>query len=389
MRILIISFYYPPDIGPGSFRAKSIVDALVDKEPSVKIDVLTAMPNRYQFFNKSAKKKENKKKVNIYRINVPKHKNGIIDQVKAFLFFSYAVKEFVKKKKWDIVVVTSSRLMSAFLGAWIAKKKNSKFYLDIRDLFSETINDLYSKNILRIFMPFIYWIEKWTFCAANKINLASEGFLDYVKKINPNSNPTVYTNGTDEIIYKNDFSINLKQTNPVILYAGNFGRGQGLHKIIPNIAKNLKGIKFKLIGDGSERKILFDKCESQLKNNIKILKPMKRKELIKEYHKADILFLHLDNYDVFKKVLPSKIFEYASTGKPILAGVSGYASKFLIKKVKGVEVFHPCDTIGMEKSIKKLLCGPKIFNRKKFCELYDRKKITKKMVFDILSMTRC
>ena len=113
---------------------------------------------------------------------------------------------------------------------------------------------------------------------------------------------------------------------------------------------------------------------------------MTRKELIKEYRKADILFLHLDNYNAFKKVLPSKIFEYASTGKPILAGVSGYASKFLLKQVRGVEVFNPCDPIGMKKSLKKLLNGPKIFNRKKFCELYDRKKITKKIVFDIFSM---
>ena len=52
MRILVLSYYYPPDIGPGSLRAKSIVDALLDEGPSnLKIDVITTKPNRYHSLN--------------------------------------------------------------------------------------------------------------------------------------------------------------------------------------------------------------------------------------------------------------------------------------------------------------------------------------------------
>ena len=43
MHILVLSFYYPPDIGPGSLRAKSIVDALIEEGPSdLKIDIITS-----------------------------------------------------------------------------------------------------------------------------------------------------------------------------------------------------------------------------------------------------------------------------------------------------------------------------------------------------------
>ena len=62
--------------------------------------------------------------------------------------------------------------------------------------------------------------------------------------------------------------------------------------------------------------------------------------MINEYQKANILFLHLNDLNSFHKVLPSKIFEYAATGKPILAGVKGYAAKFLREQVKGVEIFE-------------------------------------------------
>src|SRR5690606_22109494 len=68
-----------------------------------------------------------------------------------------------------------------------------------------------------------------------------------------------------------------------------------------------------------------------------------RSALISEYRQADVLFLHLNDYDAFRRVLPSKIFEYAATGKPIWAGVAGYSARFLEEHVANVAVFPPCD----------------------------------------------
>ena len=136
-----------------------------------------------------------------------------------------------------------------------------------------------------------------------------------------------------------DFSTNQTKLKPLILYIGNIGDGQGLHKIIPKAANELKDIQFRLIGDGGARNLLINNHLFKLQNNIEVLNPVLRNELINEYQNADILFLHLNDYKAFHKVLPSKIFEYAATGKPILAGVSGYAAEFLGNQVKGVEVF--------------------------------------------------
>ena len=56
MRILLLSFYYPPDIGPGPLRAESIVKSLIEVgPPNLKIDVLTTLPNRYHSFRMKAK----------------------------------------------------------------------------------------------------------------------------------------------------------------------------------------------------------------------------------------------------------------------------------------------------------------------------------------------
>jgi len=236
-------------------------------------------------------------------------------------------------------------------------------------------------------MPIFFLLEKWTFRSAYKINIVSEGFAKHFETLTPNLYPSVYTNGIDEIFFKYDFLLKTKNDKPVILYAGNIGIGQGLHKIIPYVANELKNMKFKLIGDGRALKLLTNNYLFKSQNNIELLSPILRTNLIYEYQKADILFLHLNNLKAFSKVLPSKIFEYAATGKPILAGVSGYAAKFLFNYVEGVQVFNPCDIEGMKNGLQKLLNGPKHFDRNNFLKNYNRKLIMKKMANDILSLS--
>ena len=49
------------------------------------------------------------------------------------------------------------------------------------------------------------------------------------------------------------------QKKPLIVYAGNIGEGQGLHKIIPEIAsKLLNKASFKIIGNGGMKDSLQD-----------------------------------------------------------------------------------------------------------------------------------
>ncbi len=388
MHILLLSFSYPPDIGPGSLRAKSIVDALLKEGPSeLKIKVITTMPNRYNTLEILASQHEKNKEVSIHRINLPKHKNGTFDQAKAFIVYALTVRKLISKQKFDIVVATSSRLMTASLGAWVSKKTKTKLYLDIRDLFTDTMGSILKNKPLQIFMPLFYILENWTIKSAKKLNVVSPAFVSHIIKISPDLSPSTYTNGVDKLFLGSNYLTKKKKIKPLILYIGNIGTGQGLHKIIPQAAMEFKEMDFKLIGDGSAKKLLTNNSLFRLQTNIKVLKPLRRNELIKEYKNADILFLHLNYYKAFHKVLPSKIFEYAATGKPILAGVAGFAANFLINNIKGVEVFYPGDINGMKLGLQRLLNGPNIINRTEFCRNYSREKIMQKLAVDILSLS--
>ena len=115
---------------------------------------------------------------------------------------------------------------------------------------------------------------------------------------------------------------------------------------------------------------------------------MPRAVLHEHYREADILFLHLNDHAAFHKVLPSKIFEYAATGKKILAGVAGHAADFLRTEVPDAELFAPCDAAGMVAALDRLIAAEAPVDREAFHKTFARKAIMRRMAQDVLDLAQ-
>lgn len=387
MKMLFITFYFEPDLSAGSFRNTSLFNEIKKQIKSGdSIEVITTQPNRYESYNIDADTIEESNNIIIRRLKIPKHKNGILSQIKTFRTFYFEALNLTKNKKYDIVYASSSRLFSAFLGARIANKMNAKLYLDIRDIFRENMLEIYKNPILRLGLNiFLYPIEKYTFNSAKHINLVSNGFRSYFSKYKAEF--TFFTNGIDDIflnLHSNQTSVSVNDKK-LILYAGNVGEGQGLDLIIPALAKGLgDNYKFKIIGDGGVKFKLVSEIEKQGIKNVELLAPVSRERLIEEYDKADFLFIHLNKYKAFEKVLPSKLFEYACFNKPIIAGVGGYAAEFLRENVENSIIFEPGNSEMLIFKIKEYKY--KIINRASFIQKYSRGNINEKMAKSIISL---
>ncbi len=361
---------------------------MLDQLPSeAHVDVITTLPNRYSSFNCEALDFEVHPKLTVNRIALPFHKNGMFDQSKAFLEYAKGVLRLSRGKNYDLIFATSSRLMTAILGAYISRRLRSKLYLDIRDIFVDTIKDVLPKHIAYVAKPIFSVLEHWTVRQALKINLVSEGFLPYFRERYPEKDFALFTNGIDQEFVENQPKLASLCDSRIlsVVYAGNMGEGQGLHAIIPDLARRFAGrLQFKLIGDGGRKQELISALAATSCVNVEILPPVKRSELIKIYQGADILFLHLNDYDAFRKVLPSKIFEYSALGKPIWAGVAGYAAEFVEKNITNANVFMPCDVDDAVNSFEylELITQP----RKDFVEKFARVNIMQKMADDIISL---
>ena len=384
MKILVLSYYYHPDLSAGSFRVKSIIDSLINESSrKINIDIVTTKPNRYQKFRPEINDNI-LETINIHRIKVNNHKSGLLSQSLAFIIFAFNTLKFVKNKDYDLIFASSSRLMTAALGAYISMKKNINLYLDIRDIFLDTIEDVYKSKIYKIIKLFIGYIEKLTINQASHINLVSEGFANYFNKKYPNKSYSFFTNGIDSIFASLPIkkSINKKIK---ILYAGNIGEGQGLDKILPKLLLELPNNYYTtIIGDGGRRKKLELELEKHKAINYEILNPVTQEALILKYLEADILFLHLNSHNAFLKVLPSKIFEFAATHKPICAGVSGYSREFLLNNVSNCSIFEPCNVKDAKKCI--LNIDLTVKKRTEFINKFSRNNISIKIAKNILGM---
>ena len=383
MKILVLSFYFQPDLCAGSFRNTAFVKSLKKIKKVKHIDVVSTMPNRYNAYIKTAQEIEIDNKVTINRYNIGAHDSGMLDQSVSFIKFAYAVLKYTNGKKYDLIYASSSRLMTGFLGALISKKMKSPLYIDIRDIFTDIIKELLPKPICLLIYPPLKMAEKFTINQSNKINIVSGGFRNYFEKNFKKKNLSIFPNGIDDEFIKETKVKKPKSSKRIILYAGNIGEGQGLEKILPDLSLYLKGWNFKVIGAGSAlHKLSSEIIKRQIKN-INLISPISRQELIKKYFEADILFLHLNSYVSFEKVLPSKIFEYAATGKPILAGVNGFSKYFINKEIVNAICFEPCNIEDAIKSFGKL----KLKNtpRKKFIKKYNRNKQMELLAKDVIS----
>ncbi|MDC0225512.1 glycosyltransferase family 4 protein [Gammaproteobacteria bacterium] len=396
MRILVLCYNFPPDISAGAFRMHSFVKELeknVDDDSC--IEIITTTPNRYLHYQPDSMNDFSSKKIKIKRVNVSKISKGFVGQVLGFLKYSLAVIFFTSIRKYDLVFSTSSKLMTGFLGALISRMKSAKLYLDIRDIFSETIEDVFDKKVSIFMLPIIDLIESYAVNRASVINLVSKGFEPYFVEKYPEKIYSFHTNGIDEefIEFFSIKNINNRYTKIKsnestiirILYAGNIGEGQGLEKIIPDIAIKMNDkIHFQIIGDGSSKESLHEILFKRNIKNVWLEDPIPRDQLMDKYLEADILFMHLNDYDAFKRVLPSKVFEYASTGLPIWAGVSGYCKLFLDQHIQNVQTFTPCDADDAISKFESL----KLDFRKRtdFIEIFSRKHISKRISEDFLKL---
>lgn len=380
MKILFLSYYFPPDLSAGSFRADALVDALMAASSDVQIHVVTTEPNRYSG-HQPAVEQSSRDRLTVTRVPVAAHRSGMVDQALGYAPYVKTVRRVARRGDFDLVYATSSRLMTAVLGAAVAKGR-APLYLDIRDIFTDTMIDVLGTKHALI-MPALKKLEQFAIRSAQKVNLVSSAFEPHFKKVDPSPKYRVFTNGIDPQFIR-QVPDPPKRRAPRIVYAGNIGEGQGLHKIVPNAARKLAGRAIiRVIGDGG-RKAELKRSVAGL-DNVELVEPMSRVELQAEYEEASMLLMHLNDYRAFKKVLPSKLFEYGALERPILAGVAGHSRDFLRENMIGCEIFDPCDADGFVKAFDKLAQGPQRYDRSRFVARFARQAIMDEMAQDILA----
>lgn len=260
------------------------------------------------------------------------------------------------KEHCDIQIVSSP-----FMGLIIAtlfSKHLRKTHLDIRDLVwnylpSNSFTDKLKKNLI----SFIIINSLKAYSSISCTNVCEKVYLE--KKLSKKSNKInifQVSNGIDRKRFESLSSLKYKNKSSekkIVTYIGNVGLAQRLDSFIAT-ADLLPNYDFYVVGDGNDLERIRNLSTNALHDNFFMKGSMNFSEILDIYEKSDILFAQLSIE--FSSAIPSKLYEYLSTGKPIVYGGIGSA-KDLLSKFDNNIVCSPCEPREICSSIEKINCG--------------------------------
>jgi glycosyltransferase involved in cell wall biosynthesis len=340
-KVLIISQHFYPEIGSHANRIKHLYMQL--KKNNFDVTIFTSepsYPNKKIYENGEFWDEEslNDEKDSIVRIGIStrKYSNNILNRLFYYLeitlkFIFLILKD---KKEYDFIFVTSPPIFTGFVGLLAKYRYKSKFILDIRDLWPESLKGVGVFNYPLILLLFGA-LEKLLYKKADKIVINSLGFQEHIQNKGISKSKMLFIpNGA---VQEELAPVTSKPETATrkIIYAGNLGLAQDtdfIHQLVPLL--NEQGIKLTIIGYGINKKQLVDSIKSY--KNVTVINPMTKKDVFKIISEHDLGLVTLKDKEVFKTVLPGKVIDYMTCGVPIVGFIDGYAKEIVEKERVGI-----------------------------------------------------
>ena len=366
MKLLLITQYFPPEIGAPQNRLYELSCRL--QSLGSEITVLTAMPNYpqmeiYEGYKNKTYCYESLNGLKIHRsyIYVSKSKSIIKRLLNyfSFVFSSYITALKKLDKNYDIIICESPPLFLGITAYLLSINKKAKLVFNVSDLWPESAEKLKIINN-RILLSLATRLEEFIYRKAKLVSCQTKGILNNIKERFPNKSLCWLPNGVDLNFYNPDKYSNdwRKQNNfsnndVLFFYGGIIGHAQGLEIILHTAeqVKEHKNIKFILLGSGPEKeKLLAIKKELKLEQ-VYFFDPVPKSKMPEIIKSIDAAIIPLKKIDLFLGAIPSKIFEVLSMNKPIILGVDGEAKELFIDKGNCGVYYEPENTTELKKAV--------------------------------------
>lgn len=353
MKILFLTHYFPPEGNAPASRVYELSKRWV--ADGHEVTVLTCAPNVpdgvvYNGYDNKMRQTEDVDGIKVIRVWTYIAANkGTLRRILNYLSYMFsAVFWGLFTKKPDVIIATSPQFFCGWAGVILSTLKRKKFILEIRDIWPESIVAVGAMQNSRM-LKILEWLELKMYAAAGHIVTVGEGYRQRLIEKNVDKEKiSVVMNGVDtELFAPMDKDVQLQKKwgldgKFVCSYVGTIGMACGLEVVI-EAAKKLKqmgreNIAFLIVGDGARRDELQQMAIEHQLDNI-VFTGRQDKSLMPNFLSiTDACLVHLKNTELFKTVMPSKIFEAAGMAKPIIIGVAGFATEIVRKANAGIAI---------------------------------------------------
>ncbi|HEX9825206.1 MAG TPA: glycosyltransferase family 4 protein, partial [Flavobacteriaceae bacterium] len=315
--ILIITSYFPPEIGAASHRIFQLAEGL--QKHDFKVEIITPLPNYptgkvFEGYKGKFKQTSIENNLTVHRlwIYASNSKNKILRLMAMVSYSLSLVWFFLWSKIPKIVIIQSPPLLVAFTAMFFLRSKKRKLILNVSDLWPIAGLELgvFKRNFS---YKLLEHIERFNYRRADLIMGQSEEILAHVTSIFPLKDTFLYRNYPD-FAPSTTSSYSPPEGKIKMVYAGLLGVAQGIYRLIQKL--DYSTIEFHIYGTGAEKEQIEEFISKHPELPIVYHGEVDRKSLLKKLSNYDVAIIPLLNR-IYGSV-PSKIFEYARLGLPMI-----------------------------------------------------------------------
>jgi glycosyltransferase involved in cell wall biosynthesis len=351
MRILFLTHYFPPEGNAPATRVYEMTRRWVAQGHDV--TVVTGVPNVpdgvvYEGYVNRWRQREDCEGVEVVRVWTWLAANqGTVRRIANYVSFMLtAILAGLGGRRPDVVIATSPQFFCGWAGVWVSRLRRAPFVLEIRDLWPESI---LAVGAMRgpLLIRFLEWLERRMYAAARHGVTVGPGYREKLMERGvPADRISIVPNGVDRSVFAprtEDGGVREAYAlgdRFVCAYVGTIGMACGLDVAL-RAARRLReegrdDVRFLLVGDGGVRAELEARARDEGLDAVVFTGRQPKQRMPDFLAAADACLVHLTRTELFRTVLPSKIFEAAAMGRPIVLGVEGFAAELVSEAGAGI-----------------------------------------------------
>lgn len=351
MKLLFVTDNFPPEVNAPATRTYEHCREWV--RAGVDVTVITCAPNfpegkLYEGYKNKLISKETIDGIKVIRVwSFITANEGLLKR--SLDYMSFAVASFLAgiTVKSDLIVATSPQFFAALSGRWLSFFKRIPWVMEVRDLWPESIKTVGAMKEGRL----LDWFEKLElslYKSAKRVIPVTESFEknmisrgvpgEKIKVIKNGANLQLYRNQNTDLDLRSSLGLNGKFT---VGYIGTHGLAHKLDFVV-KCADQLRNeeIHFVFVGSGAKKQELMELAKKLGTDNVTFLDSVQKQDVWRYISIMDAMVVPLKKSELFKTVIPSKIFETAAMTTPILLGVDGEAREIIERYGAGL-YFEP------------------------------------------------
>jgi glycosyltransferase involved in cell wall biosynthesis len=240
--------------------------------------------------------------------------------------FRRAARKLAGKDRPSVIIGSSPHLFAAKSAMIVARRRNAKFVLELRDLWPQALIDMGEMGEEHKVVKLFRSLERELYRGADAFIILAEGSRKYLLDRGvPESKIHFIPNG----VHLGHFQVDETREETrkrlgfdkfTIVYTGAHGPANTLQTVVEaSLILEGSGIEFVLVGDGPSKADLVSDG-----GNVRFMDPVSKGEIPALLQAADAGVITLQDIPAFAYgVSPNKLFDYMGAQLPVLCSIPG------------------------------------------------------------------